>query len=677
MAAARQPDSEAVRQGDESARCEVCGGEARPAGCRQGVYPAASGKSRTFDYWRCGTCGFMWCEAEAVNYDETYWEEIDPEWDLRGGGLGWAERYVLPHLAWGKTVLDLGCGKGALVNALRERGLSAVGVDPMCKGRHPFYRSLGEAELKPGSVGGVVAVELIEHLPAAEARRLLSEVCRLMDPGGRMLISTCFLEFAGAAVPEEWPYVRPPWHVSHYTHEALRLLAVSAGFDADVEFPEPAQLAVLRPASRYAATEAAHEATTGALPVTRGGRGVGRLRVLVLTPYVPYPPISGGQTRVWHLAKELSKNHSVDLAAFAENEQELARRADLEHVFGQVRLVRRHSETRIRNLWRGFPARAHETACLRMESALKELLGGGSYDVLQIEYTEMAHYSDVARGLAKVALTEHDLAFESARRWAATEGRGWGRLRGQLEAARMLAYEIGYCERADCVITVSERDAEVLRGYAPRARIASVCTGVAVSDIHLRANVPQSPSLLFLGYMRHRPNPQALVFFWRRVLPLVARERPEVHLRVVGEGCEWGMEQYQPGAYQELARDERVTVVGPVQDLEGEFARNRIMVAPVLSGSGVRVKILTALAAGIPVVSTTLGVEGLLGEPGRHYLIGDSPEEFADCTLRLLRDDDLCRQLATEGRRLVEEHYDWRVIARQLEQVYLTMVAEG
>ena len=398
------------------------------------------------------------------------------------------------------------------------------------------------------------------------------------------------------------------------------------------------------------------------------------MRVLVVSPYVPYPPRAGGQVRIWNLAKQLAKRHTLDLLAFAESQEEQQRGPLLKPVFQEATLIRRRPTVKAVNLWRGFPARAHEMVCAEMEQALGETLASRKYDVVQLDYTEMAHYADVVGGRAKVSLTEQDVGSAAALRWARSAPSAWARWRGLMNAARMLAYEVHYCERVDRVITVSQHDADLLASYAPRARVVNVPIGVAVEDVRCRAELPAAPGVLFLGYMRHPPNPQGLVYLWRQVMPLVAEQMPQVHLRVVGEGCEWGMENYKRGAYAKLIGDQRVTVVGAVEDLEGEFARNRIMAAPVLSGSGVRVKILTALAGGIPVVSTTLGVEGLLGRAGEHYLIGDTPEKFAECTLRLLRDDDLCRALAVAGRRLVEEHYDWRVIGEQLERIYLEMI---
>ncbi len=380
--------------------------------------------------------------------------------------------------------------------------------------------------------------------------------------------------------------------------------------------------------------------------------------------------------RIWNLAKQLAKRHSLHLIAFAESQEEQRRGPLLKPVFEEATLIRRRPTIKPLNLWRGFPARAHEMVCVEMERALEEGLAKRAYDVVQLDYTEMAHYADVVGSRAKVALTEQDVGFAAAWRWARTASSPCTRWRGLMNAARMLAYEVHYCERVDRVITVSRHDADLLASYAPRARIVSIPIGVALEDIPYQPQTRSHHTILFLGYMRHPPNPQALLYLWREVLPLVAREMPDVHLRVVGEGCEWGMERHQQGSYHRLLADPRVSVVGPVEDLDGEFARNRIMAAPVLSGSGVRVKILTALAAGIPVVSTSLGVEGLLGQAGEHYLIGDTPEKFAACTLRLLRDDDLCRALAGAGRQLVEQHYDWTVIGEQLERVYVEMIGQ-
>ena len=163
--------------------------------------------------------------------------------------------------------------------------------------------------------------------------------------------------------------------------------------------------------------------------------------------------------------------------------------------------------------------------------------------------------------------------------------------------------------------------------------------------------------------MFYPPNVEAVHWFATEAFPAVRRARPEVEFRVVGSR--------PPARIAELARpDSGVVVTGYVPDLQPILRQAAVMVVPLLSGSGMRVKILEAFARGIPVVSTTIGVEGIDAEPGRHLLVADRPADVAAAVLRLLDDPAEAARLAGAARRLLEERYDWRSALRGLDRLY-------
>jgi glycosyltransferase involved in cell wall biosynthesis len=163
--------------------------------------------------------------------------------------------------------------------------------------------------------------------------------------------------------------------------------------------------------------------------------------------------------------------------------------------------------------------------------------------------------------------------------------------------------------------------------------------------------------------MFYPPNVEAVHWFATEAFPTVRQSRPGVEFHVVGSR--------PPARIADLARpDSGVVVTGYVPDLQPVLRQAALMVVPLLSGSGMRVKILEAFARGIPVVSTTIGVEGIDAEPGRHLLVADRPADFAAAVLRLLEDPSEAAQLAGAARRLIEERYDWRTALRELDRVY-------
>jgi glycosyltransferase involved in cell wall biosynthesis len=186
--------------------------------------------------------------------------------------------------------------------------------------------------------------------------------------------------------------------------------------------------------------------------------------------------------------------------------------------------------------------------------------------------------------------------------------------------------------------------------------------GIDVERYRYAEDGREPDSLLFVGNFRHPPNTQALDFFVEQVLPEVRRERPAANLTVIGAHA-------PPGLESKLRRP-GVAFVGPVDDIREPLSRHAVFICPILSGSGVRVKLLEAFAAGIPVVSTRLGAEGLL-EHGTDFLgVADSPEQFAAAVVDLLADPGKARAQAAKARNEVEQHWDMSRVTRRLEQHY-------
>jgi glycosyltransferase involved in cell wall biosynthesis len=175
--------------------------------------------------------------------------------------------------------------------------------------------------------------------------------------------------------------------------------------------------------------------------------------------------------------------------------------------------------------------------------------------------------------------------------------------------------------------------------------------------------------ILFMGTMDYYPNTDAAIYFCKSVMPHIWKKKAEVSVFIAGLN--------PPLSVFSLASDGRVDVIANPADMR-EIARQCCLtVVPLRLGGGTRIKILDSMAMGLPVVSTSLGCEGLLVTEGKDILIRDEPESFADAVLRVLSDDTLANTLRLNGRRLVEEHYDWGLIFRQFEQELLRLVEEN
>jgi glycosyltransferase involved in cell wall biosynthesis len=389
------------------------------------------------------------------------------------------------------------------------------------------------------------------------------------------------------------------------------------------------------------------------------------VKLLWLTPEVPEPVGSGGSIRAFHLIRGLAaRGWDITVAAVAYPHQ--ARDAQ--------QLADAGVELRL-------PRRPRAQALEAVEGVLRDpsLVGAAVREpflALQagVFWTRLAPV--VARRLAErgvdAALIEHDFAA----RWAAglplelpcglaLQNAGW-RMRpqgqglrgalGRIDDARFERYVRRTAARFSWVSAVSEEDAAAATalGLAPPVVIANGVDFSRVADVPADAFDPRA--LLFTGTLTYPPNAEAALWFANDVLPALPED---VSLRIVGRN--------PPPAVARLGEEPNVAVTGWVDDLRPELARAAVVVAPLRSGGGTKLKVVEALAAARPVVATSVGAEGIDVRDGEHLLIADTPEDFAAAVRRLLDDPGLAARIGAAGRRRVRERYDWELVVERLD----------
>lgn len=236
--------------------------------------------------------------------------------------------------------------------------------------------------------------------------------------------------------------------------------------------------------------------------------------------------------------------------------------------------------------------------------------------------------------------------------------------------ARMLAFERQVAESCVGVITVSERDRDFFADRFCIRDVAAIPTGVDLDFFRYRAADPAVPPtvegrLVYVGSMDWRANIDAMTHFMDAVWPLIVAQHPAASLTVVGRA--------PPQDLVERARQRGLSwhFTGFVDDIRPYIDEAQVFIMPLRIGGGTRIKAYQAMAMGCPMVSTTLGVEGLPVEPDRHYLLADTPPAFANAVIRLLRDRGLCNCLATEAHRFVAANFSARRIAEVFETACL------
>jgi glycosyltransferase involved in cell wall biosynthesis len=312
-----------------------------------------------------------------------------------------------------------------------------------------------------------------------------------------------------------------------------------------------------------------------------------------------------------------------------------------------------------------------------MRSSIKLLLQENTYDIIhadQLSMTQFVPTNNDGNQQPYIIFDAHNATWVIIERMR--EGFAWW-LRPLLtvELGRTKEYEGGIVREFDCTLAVTEIDRAALRaavdslheaGIPVLEKISVIPIAVDTEDLIPVEQIPTSREILTLGTLHYKPNADGIRWFLRDVFPLVQGEIPEVRLTIVGKN--------PPEDFLAIA-DEMpgsVEVTGYVEDLTPHFERSALIVVPVLAGSGMRVRILEAFARGMPVVTTSIGLEGIEADPGSDVLVADTPRAFASSVIKIMQDPHLHKELSKNGRRLAKRRYDWRIALREMDNVYST-----
>ena len=405
------------------------------------------------------------------------------------------------------------------------------------------------------------------------------------------------------------------------------------------------------------------------------------MRLLFLTPQLPYPPHKGTALRNFNLIKNLAPHHETHLLSFVEEEGKLPEASPLHELCASIQTVlapKRSLRQRLRALaFSTLPDIASRLPSALFADKLKALLERTQFDVLQVEGLEMAqYYLATSAKLPVIVLDEHNAEYLLQRRAFEVDSRAPRRWLGAsyslVQWLKLKNYERRACRRASAVIAVSEADRRALLQLDPGLDITVVPNGVDTEYFHCRPLVQDkdstgSPTLAFTGTMDFRPNVDAMTWFCHEVLPPIRSQLPQIRLLIVG--------QSPAKAVRGLASP-AVTVTGAVEDIRPYLEKAAVYVVPMRMGGGVRLKVLEAMAGGIPVVSTRAGAEGIAVDDGENVLLADTAAEFAAKVVEVLTNVSLGRRLAAQGRKLAEAHHDWRLITPTLEELYARLKAK-
>jgi len=403
------------------------------------------------------------------------------------------------------------------------------------------------------------------------------------------------------------------------------------------------------------------------------------LRLLFLTPQVPYPPQQGTTIRNLNIIARLASRHQVTLLSFAAPENTLEAVSPLRAMCEAVHTVPQPVRTGLKRLrttlTSSLPDMAYRLESSAFRAMLERLLATQDFHVIEFEGIEMIPYLPTALEHARQAdprpclvFDDHNAEYVLQKRvfqadvWAP---RRWlGALYSLAQWQKLRSYEAWACRRADVVVAVSDRDAESLRRIVPGLQVHVVPNGVdpAYYALPIPDGFLPPNCLVFTGKMDFRPNVDAVLWFADRVLPLIRKSIPGVQFYIVGQ---------RPHARLERLRSQTgVVITGHVPDQRPYIGGATVYVIPLRSGGGTRLKVLEAMAMRRPIVSTSMGCDGFPVTPGREAIVADDPFSFAHHTVELLCDATRRVELGQAGYDFAKAHYDWDRIVPWLEQTY-------
>ncbi len=401
------------------------------------------------------------------------------------------------------------------------------------------------------------------------------------------------------------------------------------------------------------------------------------MKILVLANRLPHKNVAGGHRLIYQRMRQLiDDGHQVGLAALVapENAKHIAGLRDELHEVETVPTSHRRLPVRMFRDYvsRSLPAifwKNHSPAMMRL---VGDMVARSQYDVVLAEFGEMGMYLYRNPYLSAVhkVVSCHRCLTSSFSKYAETAGvPATLRLKSVSQLHILEKYEFEMYSAMDHILTLTAEDRFTLLTHAPQLPVSVIPPGIDFDHLDRKgAEKTNTPIIMMCGYFADKSNHDGALWFVHEIWPLIAKDRPELRCHLIGEG-----------ANDELKRlgkkDKRIIVTGAVDDLRPYREQASIFINPMRLGSGLRIKVLEAMATSLPVVSTSLGMAGIPAQNGVNSFIADTPELFAESIDWLLNDAALAAHMGREAKAMVSRHYNIRSTIHELEQVLEEVVS--
>jgi len=396
------------------------------------------------------------------------------------------------------------------------------------------------------------------------------------------------------------------------------------------------------------------------------------MKILIILPYIPTPPTFGGALRNYHILKHLTQNHDVKVAGFygsGSPEEFLEYFPELKDRIYFVNRRWKGKRTRLVQVFSLFTSHSswyYTGYSNELMSIVKNLASNENFDIIQAESPVMARYQPDGFHALRI-MDAHNVEHDNLRRMAeVSESRIMG-LYYSINYPKIKNEELFVAEKQDAIFTTSNRDKSLFDKEIPNVKKFVIPNGVDTDYFKSNIQECEPNALVFTGLMEYAPNADGILYFLDSIFPRIQRQIPDIKIYVVGK---------KPPKALKDRENSNIVVTGFVEDVRPYIERASVYVVPLRMGGGTRLKVLEALSMKKPVVTSSIGCEGIDVIHNETALIKDKPDEFADSVVKLVKDKGLRSRLSKAGYEFVKEHFDWRVIGKNIDHAYNSLIKQ-
>ena len=394
------------------------------------------------------------------------------------------------------------------------------------------------------------------------------------------------------------------------------------------------------------------------------------MKILYVCHRFPFPPKRGGKIRPFNMIRHLSQNHQVTVCSLARSPAEAeegqgiaphCERFEMGRVSNPVQVLRRVARLPTR-----VPSSMGSFYSPELDGQVKALLSSESFDLIFVHCSSVAQYVSHVEGVPKIL----DFGDMDSQKWLEyVKFKPWPLKPGYwLEGTKMAREEKRLAQRFNLCTATTRAEWETLESYGTGVATDWFPNGVDADFFQPDGAGYDADTISFIGRMDYYPNQEAMFDFCSRVWPLLRERRPSLKLIIVGADPSPDVRKLEalPG----------VTVTGSVSDVRPHILRSAVTVAPLNIARGTQNKILEAMAMGVPVVSSRIAAGGVDAEAEKHFLVAETPLQYADAIMRIVESPDERARLAEAGRQRMRSHHAWPKSMRRLDGIIERCITE-